>query len=81
MGSVRVLSRRGDDRIAWDMEGVTAGDAVESAAAHEAERILYEQRARGATAPLIEQDRVPVRIDHFDASAKQVLILPRVVRG
>lgn len=50
MGLLRIMSRRGDDRLVWDREKAEAGDAVALAAVREAERIFNEERARGATA-------------------------------
>ena len=46
MGILRVLSRQGDDRVAWDVERVAVGDPEATAAVNEAERIFREQQAR-----------------------------------
>jgi hypothetical protein len=46
MGMLRVLSRHGDDRVAWDVKQVE-----------------------------------PVRIDEFDRTAEQIVMVPRVVGG
>lgn len=81
MGILRVLSRQGDDRVAWDVERVAVGDPEATAAVNEAERIFREQQARGAAALIVEPDSLPVRIDQFDPLAKQILIIPRVVGG
>ena len=50
MGVLRIMSRRGDDRVAWDQEKVAVGDPEAVAAIREAERIFAQERARGATA-------------------------------
>ena len=50
MGMLRVMSRRGDDRIVWDPKKVEAHDPEAVAAIQEAERIFNEARAKGATA-------------------------------
>ena len=81
MGILRVLSRRGDDQIKWDVERVAVGDPEATVAINAAERIFREQRARGATALVIERDLPPVRIDQFDPSAQQIVMIPRVVGG
>jgi len=81
MGMLRVLSRRGDDRVAWDTRRVELGDPVALDAVQEAERIFREQRERGATAFRIEQEHVPVRIDEFDPASEQIVMVPRVVGG
>lgn len=46
MSVLRVMSRRGDDRVAWDVRQVEVGDPEAVAAVREAERIFSEQRAR-----------------------------------
>jgi hypothetical protein len=81
MGMLRVLSRHGDDRVAWDVKQVEVGelDAVE--AIREAERIFAEERKRGGTAFKVETGKAPVRIDEFDRTAEQIVMVPRVVGG
>jgi hypothetical protein len=81
MSVLRVMSRRGDDRVAWDVRQVEVGDPEAIAAVREAERIFSEQRARGATAFKVETGQGPVRIDQFDQTAEQIVIVPRVVGG
>jgi hypothetical protein len=81
MGLLRVLSRRGDDRFTWDPHLLELNDSEALRAVQEAERIFREQRERGATAFRIEQARIPVRMDEFDPSVEQIVMLPRVVGG
>ncbi len=81
MSMLRVMSRRGDDRITWDVRQVEAGDAEAVAAVREAERIFAEQRARGATAFRVDPGKTPVRMDEFDRTAEQIVLVPRVVGG
>jgi len=81
MSMLRVMSRRGDDRITWDVRQVEAGDAEAVAAVREAERIFAEQRARGATAFRVDAGQAPVRVDEFDRTAEQIVLVPRVVGG
>ncbi len=50
MGMLRIMSRRGDERVVWDLEKVETSDSEAVAAIREAERIFNEERARGATA-------------------------------
>ena len=47
---LRVMSRRGDDRVTWDEQRVLGGDPEATAAVREAERIFEQERAKGATA-------------------------------
>lgn len=81
MGMLRVMSRRGDDRIVWDLNKVESHDPEAVAAIREAERIFNETRARGATAFRVEPGKTVERIDTFDRTAEQIVIIPRVVGG
>jgi hypothetical protein len=78
---LRVMSRRGDDRVMWDVRQVEVGDPEAVAAVEEAERIFAEQRARGATAFKVEKGQAPAKIDQFDQTAEQIVLIPRVVGG
>ncbi len=81
MGMLRVMSRRGDDRVTWDEQKVQAGDPEASAAIREAERIFSQERAKGATAFRIVPGKPIERIEQFDATAEQIVMVPRVVGG
>lgn len=81
MGMLRVLSRRGDDKVAWDIQQVAVGDLDAVAAVKEAERIFAEERARGATAFRVTSGEAPTRIERFDPTAEQIVMVPRVVGG
>ncbi|HEU5227230.1 MAG TPA: hypothetical protein VFU49_05405 [Ktedonobacteraceae bacterium] len=78
---LRVMSRRGDDRIVWDANKVETNDSEAVAAIREAERIFNEERKRGATAFRVESGKTVERIDSFDRTAEQIVIVPRVVGG
>lgn len=81
MGMLRVMSRRGDDRVTWDEQKVLAGDAEAIAAIKEAERIFAQERAKGATAFRVETGKPAERIEQFDRTAEQIIMVPRVVGG
>ena len=81
MGMLRVMSRRGDDRVTWDMQRVQVSDPEAIAAVREAERIFAQERAKGATAFRIDPGKAPQRIDQFDDTAEQIVMVPRVVGG
>ncbi len=81
MGMLRVMSRRGDDRIAWNNSKVETNDAEAIAAVREAERIFTQERAKGATAFKVEPGKPVERIEQFDRTAEQIVIVPRVVGG
>lgn len=81
MGMLRVMSRRGDDRVTWDKQKVSAGDPEAIAAIHEAERIFAQERAKGATAFRMVPGKPAERIEKFDQTAEQIVLVPRVVGG
>jgi hypothetical protein len=78
---LRVMSRRGDDRVNWDQQKLLAGDLEAMAAVREAERIFAQERAKGATAFRVEPGKPIQRIDTFDETAEQIVLVPRVVGG
>ncbi len=81
MGMLRVMSRRGDDRIVWNNSKAETRDAEAIAAVREAERIFTQERAKGATAFKVEPGKPVERIEQFDRTAEQIVIVPRVVGG
>ena len=81
MSMLRIMSRRGDERIVWDHGKVEANDPEAVAAIREAERIFNEERARGATAFKVESGKPVERIEQFDRTAEQIVMVPRVVGG
>ncbi len=81
MGMLRVISRRGDNRVHWNEQDAQAGDADAIAAIREAERIFAHQRARGATAFRVETGKLAERLEQFDPQATQIILVPRVVGG
>jgi hypothetical protein len=82
MGMLRVMSKRGDDRITWDEQEAEAEVPLTSTAAiREAERIFAEALADGATAFRVEPGKPAQRIDQFDQTAEQIVMVPRVVGG
>lgn len=81
MGMLRIMSRRGDDRMAWDLKKAETNDPEAVAAVREAERIFNEERARGATTFKVEPGKTVERIDKFDRTAEQIVVVPRVVGG
>jgi hypothetical protein len=81
VGMLRVMSRRGDDRLTWDEQKIQTGDLEAIAAIREAERIFEQERAKGSTAFLVSDGKPIQRIDKFDATAEQIVLVPRVVGG
>ena len=81
MGMLRIMSRRGDDRLVWDTRKVEAQDKDALAAIEEAERIFDEERKKGTTAFKVEAGKGTQRIEKFDHTAEQIVLVPRVVGG
>ena len=81
MGMLRIMSRKGDERIVWDHNKADAHDLEAVAAIREAERIFNEERARGATAFKVESGKTVGRLETFDRTAEQIVMVPRVVGG
>lgn len=81
MGVLRVLSHHGDDKTEWNYAAVLAGDEEARKAVEEAERIFADQRVRGATAVRVAPGELGQRIDSFDPTAQEIVMLPRVVGG
>lgn len=81
MGVLRVLSHHGDDRYQWNYPAVLVGDEEAQQAIREAERIFAEQRAQGSTAVRVSPGNPAERIDSFDPSAQEIVMIPRVVGG
>ena len=81
MGVLRVLSHHGDDKTEWNYPAVLTGDTEARRAIEEAEHIFADQRARGATAVRVAPGEPAQRIDTFDPTAPEILMIPRVVGG
>ena len=81
MAKLRVLSARGDTVLEWDERKLQTGDPEALAAVREAERIFEEQRSRGATAFKVEPEKPAQKIDTFDRTAEQIIMVPRVAGG
>src|SRR5260370_13085594 len=81
MGMLRLMPRKGDERIMWDNNKASTNDLEALAAIREAERIFNEERARGATAFKVESGKTVERLEAFDRTAEQIVMVPRVVGG
>lgn len=81
MAILRVLCWRGDTRVTYDVDKAATGDLEQLAAVEEAERIFRDERARGATAFRVESGEAAIRIDEFDPTADQIVMVPRIAGG
>src|SRR3989442_5197673 len=78
VGMLRVMSRRGDDRVTWDEQSVQAGDSEATAAVREAEPIFEQERAKGATAFRIDPGKPAQHIQEFYPTTHQNVLVPPV---
>jgi hypothetical protein len=93
MSLLRVLDQTGHRELRWDPEAVSTADAEARAAVAEAERVFAQARASGSTAfrldsnqgtsgqSLAGQGQILTRIDQFDPTAEQILLVPRIIGG
>jgi ATP-dependent exoDNAse (exonuclease V) alpha subunit len=81
MGYLRVLSSQGDTVYTWDEQKVEAGDPGALEAIQEAERIIREAQAKGAVAFKIKPGEPAERIEGFDKTAEEIVVVPRIVGG
>lgn len=81
MNVLRILSHLGDSAISWDAERAASGDPESLAAVEEAERIFAAERARGATAFQIAPGRPATRIERFDPTVNEIIMVPRIAGG
>jgi len=81
MAQLRIMSSRGDKTVIWDAEKMALEDPDAVAAVREAERIFNDERARGATAFKVEPGKSAERLDNFDKTAEQTVIVPRIAGG
>jgi hypothetical protein len=81
MGMLRIISKRGDDRLLWDEENALVGDAEAIAAIKEAEQLFVLEQAKGSTAFRVNPGSLIERLERFDPHAKQIVMVPRVVGG
>ena len=82
MNTLQIMGSEGHREVKWDLEKVGARDPEALAAVAEAERILEEAIAHGHLALVVEdRDQPALRIERFDQTAKQPVIVPRLVGG
>lgn len=81
MGYLRVLTSQGDAVYTWDKEKAAAGDPGAIEAIREAERIIREAQSRGGVAFRVKPGQPAERIEHFDESAEEIVVIPRLVGG
>ena len=81
MARLRVLTSQGDKTVTWEEEKVETGDPEAVAAVAEAERLFREELQRGAAAFKVEAGKTAERIDQFDRTAEQIIVVPRIAGG
>jgi hypothetical protein len=81
MAKLRILSHLGDTSVDWDIDKVEVGDSEAIEAIKEAERIFEEHRAKGATAFKVEPGKQAEKLERFDKTAEQIIMVPRIAGG
>lgn len=82
MSTLRILNCKGDTVVTWAPEKAATGDAGAISAVAEAERILAEAQAQGATAFRVLPDGEAERLETFDPATEQdIVIVPRIAGG
>jgi hypothetical protein len=82
MNKLQVLGREGHRELVWDPEQVEAEEPEALAVIAEAEQIVEAALARGQAVLVVEAPDQPAkRIERFDQTAPQTVIVPRLVGG
>lgn len=81
MARLRILSHQGDTTVEWDTSRVEVGDPEALEAIKEAERIFEEHKAKGATAFKVMPGEPAKKLERFDKTAEQIVMVPRVAGG
>lgn len=82
MHKLQVLGRDGHRELVWDPEQVAAEEPEALAVIAEAERIVEAALARGQAVLVMDAPEQPARrIERFDQTAAQTVIVPRLAGG
>ena len=82
MNRLQVLGRDGHRELVWDLEKVAAAEPEALAVIEEAEQIVEAALARGQAVLVVDAPDQPAkRIERFDQSAPQTVIVPRLAGG
>ena len=82
MNKLQVLGRDGHRELVWELEKVEAEEPEALAVIAEAERIVAEALARGQAVLVVDAPDQPAkRIERFDQTAPQTVIVPRLAGG
>ena len=81
MATLRVLCARGDSAVTWDETKLEVGDVEAELAVREAERIFRDELAKGSAAFKVIGNEPAERIDQFDRTAEQIVIVPQMAGG
>jgi hypothetical protein len=82
MNRLQVMGREGHRELVWDPDKVEAEDPEALDVIAEAEQIVEEALARGQAVFKVEAPDQPAeRIERFDRTAPQTVIIPRLAGG
>jgi hypothetical protein len=81
MAKLRILSHLGDTAVEWDTGKAEIGDPEALEAVKEAERIFEEHKSKGATAFVVAPGKPAEKVEKFDKTAEQIIMVPRIAGG
>ncbi len=81
MGRLRIMNGRGDSAVTWDTKRAEAGDLEALEAIRQAERLFEAERAKGSAAYSVMPNSAPMKTEHFDQTAEQIVMVPRIAGG
>ncbi|MGH2366409.1 MAG: hypothetical protein ACRDHX_17395 [Chloroflexota bacterium] len=81
MAALYVLSSSGDQRVTWDRERLEVRDPEALSAIAAAEALFARERARGSSAFKVLPGQPAQRLDVFDDTADEIVIVPRMAGG
>ena len=82
MNRLQIMGREGHRELVWDLEQVEEANPEALAVIAEAEQIVVAALARGQAVLVVDAPDQPAqRIERFDRTAPQTIILSRLVGG
>jgi hypothetical protein len=82
MNRLQIMGREGHRELVWDPAQVEAAEPEALAVIAEAEQIVEAALARGQAVFVVDApEQLAKRVDRFERTAPQTVILPRLVGG
>ncbi len=81
MATLTVLSSYGDQHVTWDPDRLLQRDPEALAAIAEAEALFAREQSRGSSAFKVSPGMPAERVNAFDRTAEEIIIIPRMAGG